>query len=97
MANISAIFKSKGDDQDPSNYRPISITSSLEKTLKIFKYLYNKLHENKILTDYQSGFRPKDSTVNQLIEIHQIIISHLGNRKEIKFIICDISKVFHKV
>ena len=31
MANISAVFKGKGDDQDPSNYRPISITCCLGK------------------------------------------------------------------
>ena len=99
MANISAFFKSKGDDQDPSNYRPISITSCLGKILEkiIFKYLYNYLYENKILTEYRSGFRPKDSTVNQLLEIYHIIISNMDKGKEIKFIFCDESKAFVKV
>ena len=99
MANISAIFKGKGEEQDPSNYRPISITSCLGKILEkiIFKYLYNYLHENNILTDFQSGFRPKDSTVNQLLEIYHIIISNMDKGKEIKFIFCDVSKAFDKV
>ena len=99
MANISAIFKNKGEAHDPSNYRPISITSILGKILEkiIFKYLYNYLHENKILTEYQSGFWPKDSTVNQLLEIYNTIISNMDKGKVIKFIFCDLSKGFNKV
>ena len=71
MANISAIFKGKGDSSDPTNYRPISITSCIGKMLEkiIFKYLYNYLETNQLITNFQSGFRPKDSTVNQLLEI----------------------------
>ena len=62
-----------------------------------FKYLYNYLQENKILAKYQSGFRPKDSTVNQLLEIYHTIIETLDNQKDIKFIFCDVSKAFDKV
>ena len=49
MTNISATFKGKGDDQDPTNYGPISVDSCLGKTLEkiIFKYLYNYLEINK--------------------------------------------------
>ena len=99
MANISAIFKGKGSDQDPTNYRPISITSCLGKLMEkiIFKYLYNYLEQHDILTNYQSGFRPKDSTVNQLLEIYRVIIENLDKGKDIKFIFCDISKAFDKV
>ena len=99
MANVSAIFKGKGNENDPSNYRPISITSCIGKILEkiIFKYLYNYLQENEILTKYQSGFRPKDSTVNQLLEIYHTIIENLDNEKDIKFIFCDVSKAFDKV
>lgn len=99
MGNISAIFKGKGDDQDPTNYRPISVTSCLGKILEkiIFKYLFNYLEENKILTNYQSGFRPRDSTVNQLLELYQIIVENLDKGLELKFIFCDISKAFDKV
>ena len=99
MANVSAIFKGKGSEDDPSNYRPISITSCVGKILEkiIFKYLYNYLQENQILTKFQSGFRPKDSTVNQLLEIYHTIIENLDNQKDIKFIFCDVSKAFDKV
>ena len=99
MANISAIFKGKGDDQDPMNYRPISVTSCLGKILEkiIFKYLSNFAQEHNIITKFQSGFRSRDSTVNQLLEIYHQIIENLDKGKEIKFIFCDISKAFDKV
>ena len=94
-----AIFKGKGSDQDLTNYRPISITSCLGKLMEkiIFKYLYNYLEQHDILTKHQSGFRPKDSTVNQLLEIYHVIIENLDKGKDIKFIFCDISKAFDKV
>ena len=63
----------------------------------IFKYLFNYLETNHIITNFQSGFRPKDSTVNQLLEIYHTIIENLDKSKEINFIFCDISKAFDKV
>ena len=99
MSNISAIFKGKGETSDATNYRPISITSCIGKILEkiIFKYLYNYLEANHVITNFQSGFRPKDSTVNQLLEIYHTIVENLDKGKEIKFIFCDISKAFDKV
>ena len=63
----------------------------------IFEYLYNYLQEHEILTKYQSGFRPNDSTTNQLLEMYYIILENLDKRKDIKFIFCDVSKAFDKV
>ena len=44
----------------PSNYRPISLLSNIDKAFEkcIFKHVYNHLHVNNILTPYQSGFIP---------------------------------------
>ena len=49
----------------------------LAKFLKksIFNYLYSYFNSNNLLTKNQSGFRPGDSTINQLLflvnEIHE--------------------------
>lgn len=53
--------------------------------------------DNNIIYKYQSGFQPGDSTVNQLVEIYNTIISSLDKGKDIRFIFCDISKAFDKV
>jgi hypothetical protein len=50
-----------------------------------------------LITEHQSGFQPKDSTVNQLVYIYNTIISNLDIGKDIMFIFCDISKAFERV
>ena len=71
LSNVTRIFK-KGEKQLINNYRPIS-SKILEKI--IFNNLYHYLNENNLITKNQSGFRPGDSTTNQLLyllnEIHQ--------------------------
>ena len=51
LANVSAIYKGKGDQDNVSNYRPISVTNCFSKILKkiIFKYLYLRFACNKII------------------------------------------------
>jgi hypothetical protein len=63
----------------------------------IVKHLHNYLLEHHIITEHQSGFQPKDSTVNQLVYIYNTIISNLDIDKDIRFIFCDISKAFDRV
>ena len=65
--NVCLIFK-KDDPSLPRNYRPITLLNSEDKVFErlVFKYLYNHLRDNNILTSLQSGFIPGDSTVNQL-------------------------------
>jgi hypothetical protein len=50
-----------------------------------------------IITEHQSGFQPNDSTVNQLVNIYNTIISNLDIGKDIRFIFWDISKAFDRV
>lgn len=99
LANVSPIYKGKGDQDNVTNYRPISVTNCFSKILEkiIFKYLYNFIHDNNILTDHQSGFRNKDSTINQLLLIYDEIVKNLDKGKDVRFIFCDVSKAFDRV
>ena len=67
MGNVCSVFK-RDDPSLQSNYRPITLLNSEDKVFErlVFKYLYNHLHDNNILTPLQSGFIPGDSTVNHL-------------------------------
>ena len=64
-ANVTPIFK-KDDPSVVSNYRPISLLSTVGKVLEkiVHKHLFNFIRDNNILTTLQSGFVPGDSTVN---------------------------------
>ncbi|MCG8049353.1 MAG: reverse transcriptase domain-containing protein [Candidatus Thiodiazotropha endolucinida] len=97
-ANVCPVPK-KGDPSLVSNYRPISLLNSEDKLLEklIFKYLYNHLRDNQLLSSLQSGFIPGDSTVNQLTYIYNMFCQALDSGKEVRAVFCDISKAFDRV
>ena len=99
-ANVTPIHK-KGDKQIIKNYRPISLLPICSKLFEkiIFNHLYNFLNSNALLTKNQSGFRPGDSTINQLISFVNDIHTSFDNRKsfEVRSVFLDISKAFDKV
>ena len=53
--------------------------------------------EIHFLNPFQSGFRPGDSTVNQLVFIIHKIYQALEQGKEVRMVFLDISKAFDKV
>ena len=63
IAKVKPLFK-KGSKTDPSNYRPISLLPLLPKVFErvVLDQTKEFLSLNKILYDYQSGFRKNHST-----------------------------------
>ena len=55
------------------------------------------MHTHDILTKHQSGFRPGDSTVNQLTYMYHTFCDALDKKKDIRLVFCDVSKAFDKV
>ena len=53
--------------------------------------------DNNLITPKQSGFRPGDSCINQLLSITHDIFTSFDNGLEVKGVFLDISKAFHKV
>ena len=53
--------------------------------------------KTKLITDHQSGFRPKDSTVNQLAFLYHTFCQAIDSKKEMRIVFCDVSKAFDKV
>lgn len=98
--NIVPVHK-KSSKQQVNNYRPISLLPIFGKVFEkvIFNNLFNYFQSNNILTDKQSGFRPGDSCVNQLVAItHEIYKAFDGNTSlEIRGVFLDMSKAFNKV
>ena len=99
-ANVTPIFK-KNDKQVIKNYRPISLLPIIGKIFEkiIFNNLYNYLNANNLITKNQSGFRPGDSTSNQLLYLVNEIHEAFENPKllDVRAVFLDISKAFDKV
>ena len=89
------------NEQSPgkNNYRPISLLPIFSKIFEkvLFEGLYTFLHSNNLLSDNQSGFRPGDSTINQLLSITHDIYVSFENQSETRAVFLDISKAFDKV
>ena len=69
-ANVQSVHK-KNSRQHKNNYRPISLLPICSKIFEkiLFDSIYLYLHSNMLLSKNQSGFRPGDSTINQLLSI----------------------------
>ena len=97
---MTPVYK-KGRKQLIKNYRPISLLPICGKIFEkiVFNTLYSYLNENNLLTKNQSGFRPGDSTINQLLFLVNDIHEAFDNPKclEVRAVFLDISKAFDKV
>ena len=69
-ANVQPVHK-KDSRQLVSNYRPISLLPIFGKIFEkiMFDSMYSFFQANQLITRNQSGFRPGDSTINQLLSI----------------------------
>ena len=97
-ANITHVFK-KGDKQQVSNYRPISLTCILCKVLEKIVHckLYTLLESNKVLNDSQFGFRIKRSTTALLMTAIHDWAEMLNNRLSTHCVFIDFAKAFDSV
>ena len=68
-AIVIPISKPGKDPTNPTNYRPIALTSCICKTMErmINRRLVWYLESHKLLTNVQCGFRSKRSTVDHLV------------------------------
>ena len=90
----------KDDDKDNAeNYRPISITSQIGKTLEkiVRKSIMSHLTENSILSDHQHGFCEGKSCLTNLIEALEDITSMIDDGKPVDAVFLDFKKAFDKV
>jgi len=98
LANVQPAPK-KGNRSDPTNYRPIAVTSILTKVMeRIIKYeLMNYLESNGLLHDSQYGFRSKRSTGDAMAYVTEVWSHSLHSFGETQAIALDFSKAFDRV
>ena len=101
-AIVKTIFK-KGNNQEISNYTPISLLTSFSMIVE--KLIYVRLHEhidtNSILLHEQHGFRTHSSTQQAAFSLINSILAAINNNLTVGGIFCDLQKAFdcmnHKI
>ena len=79
-----------------SNYRPISLLSSISKIYEyvIFHQLLNYIDTNKLFYNDQYGFRPRHSTELAAVRFVTDLIKDMDNYKIPTTVLIDLSKAF---
>ena len=97
-ANVVPVVK-KGDRQLLKNYGPISLLPILGKIFE--RLLHNQMLEffirNDLTSQNQSGFKPSNTCINQLLAIAQEIYKSFDACLDVRTVFLDISKAFDKV
>ena len=97
-ANVTPIHK-KGDRTDPSNYRPVSLTSQVCKVLEtvVRERIVRHMRENRLFSDTQHGFREGRSCLTNLLETleHWTKILDEGDCTDVAYL--DFRKAFDLV
>ena len=95
---VTPIWKGKTKD-DPSDYRPISITNHIMKVVErvVRKQLVDHLDMLGILDNQQHGARSFRSTISQLIEQNDWIIDSLCQGTNVELLYLDFAKAFDLV
>ena len=85
--NIVPCYK-KGDKQNVTNYRPVSLLPICRKLFEIliFNEMFSFFLANNLLAPNQSDFKPGGSCINQLLSItHEIYSSFDDGFDSMKF------------
>lgn len=101
-SKVIPVFKS-GDSSQPSNYRPISILSILNKIIE--KMLVKRFTEffemNSVLTRHQYGFRPGSNTETAIVELVDYVTHEIEGKNVVGGLFLDLKKAFdtlnHKI
>ena len=85
LGSIKPIYKNKGDEGDPDNYRKISPLSCFGKlfTSSINKRLTCYVEDKKTIGAEQAGFKSDFSTVDHIFVLKSLADLYLNKRKRL--------------
>jgi retron-type reverse transcriptase len=98
MAKVIPLYK-KGNRLDPGNYRPVSILSVVSKIIEkvVHKQIYDYVSKNRLIYDFQSGFRRSYSTDTCLLFLTDRIRKELDGGNLCGMVLLDLQKAFDTV
>ena len=98
IAIVTPIFK-KGKKKDPTNYRPVSLTSVLGKVMEklVRASIVDHLEQNNLISNDQHGFVMGRSCVTHLLEVMDEWTTALEEGSSLDVIYMDFKKAFDSV
>jgi len=98
IAKVISLHK-KGDENNPSNYRPISILTCFSKIIEklIHKRLSNFLDKNNTIVCQKYGFQKGIFTAHVILDIITTSFDNIHNSKYTGIFFLDLQKVFDTV
>ena len=101
LATIKPILKKGKPEENPSSYRPISLTSCLGKLAErmINNRLYWWLETSNILNNHQAGFRAGNRTDDQLFRLSQRVIDGFQDEDKLSTtaVFVDLQQAYDRV
>ena len=96
---IITVVHKKDKKNDPNNYRPITLLSTISKVFEriIYNSIYDHIISNNLVYDKQSGFLPGHSTTDQILAITSYIFSKFEMNRDVRAIFLDISAAFDSI
>ena len=90
------IPKPNKDPSDPTNYRPIALTSCLCKTMErmVNDRLVWVLESKKLLSKFQCGFLKDHSTLDHLVRFEHFIREAFARKKQVLAVFFDLEKAY---
>jgi hypothetical protein len=98
-ATVIPIPKPGSDPSDPSNYRPISLLSSISKILEriILQHLNAFISGHNVLPNHQFGYRAAHSTSHQLNRVVRHVKNRRAQGKSTGMLLLDVEMAFDSV
>jgi len=98
-AILAPIMKANKDPMSTASYRPISLTSTMGKTMeRIINARLNWLLEtNNIIANEQAGFRTHRSTREHIVKLSQFIKDALDNKQILTAVFVDFKSAYDSV
>ena len=98
IACIIPLFKG-GEKDEPTNYRPISLLPIFSKLFeKVIETRFVKfLNKKKLICPHQFGFRKHHSTELAVVEIQNMLLKNMDEKKLTRTIFLDLAKAFDTI
>ncbi len=96
---IVPILKNGKDKKLAASYRPITLTSAVCKLME--RMIANRLNwfleKENLLSNCQSGFRQRRSTIDPIMRLQDTIVRQFGNKDKVLSVYVDFEKAYDMV